>query len=187
MPRLSERTVNTYRESGIDKHRTDYVQSDGLHPLTTGWRRYHPNEATIEVIDMDGKRRYLTPKQHHVLLTVRTLRDRASMTMIAASLGYATSTVSRALLRLASMGLVAYDVARGRYGGLTVLRASVVDMKRRAQTAWETLKRQRMQRERAWIARLERSGWSMLRPIRAMDATLTWIDPVDPEIDALAW
>ena len=185
---LSERTVRHYQkvsgyhETGHERTRTDFVLSDGAMPMSSGWRKYHPNEATVEVIDLDGKRRYLTPKQHGVLVAVRTLQDRATLTMIAASLGYATSTVSRALLRLASMGLVAYDVTRGRYGGITMLKTAAVDLKRRAQTAWEALKRQRMSRERAWYDRLSRSGYVFAFNVATstyMDATLKF----DPDSD----
>lgn len=143
--------------------------------LTLGWAQYHPTEAMIEVIDIDGKRRMLTPIQNAVYQAARTLQDRATLTMIAASLGVATSSVSRALLKLSSFGLIAYDVARGRYGGITMVRASVDDLKRRAQSAWERLKAERMRREGRWYDRLARSGYPVpvnVASYMVMDATL---------------
>jgi DNA-binding MarR family transcriptional regulator len=169
-------------------HRATTAQvSDGLHPMTKGWAKYHPTEATIEVIDMDGNRRYITPKQYQVLRAVQLLKDRATLTMIASSIGVATSTVSRGLLRLASLGLVAYDVTRGRYGGIDMLKTTSVDLKRRAQAAWERLKAYRMSAERRWYERLARSGYPFAFNVASytvMDATLNWTAQDMAEVDA---
>ncbi len=143
-------------------------------PMGKGWRDYHKGEATIEVIGFDGQRHYITPKQYQVYRAVQLLKERATLTMIAASIGVATSTVSRALLRLASFGLVAYDTQRGRYGGVTMLALASVDLKRRAQAAWEVLKGYRMRAEARWYERLARSGYSILRPIGVVNAKLNW-------------
>lgn len=161
-------------------HRVDYTKmvlnaTGRAAVLSPGWKRYHPTEATVEVIDLDGKRRYLTPTQHRVLLATRSLRDTASMRTIAASIGVATSTVSRALLRLASLGLVAYDVVRGRYGGVTVVRAVGRELQERAQRAWGRLRDARMKQEARWYDRLSRSGYPgafNVASYMSMDATL---------------
>ena len=132
-----------------------FVQSDGIRPLTDGWMRYNRNRPTVRVIDAWGKERWITPTQAEVLNASRKVRGTASMGKIAASLGVAASTVYRALLRLSSMGLVAYDVKRGRSGGVTFVRAVGDMIEKRAQKAWETLKRYRLNalkssEKRAW-------------------------------------
>jgi DNA-binding MarR family transcriptional regulator len=169
------------------RHATRFQVSDGLHPMTQGWAKYHPNEATVEVIDLDGKRRYITPTQHSVLLAARSLRDAASMRTIAASLGVATSTVSRALLRLASLGLVAYDVVRGRYGGVSIVRATGRELRDRAQAAWSRLRHARMKQEGRWYDRLSRSGYPLAFNVASYmdrDATLKpWTAADMAEVD----
>ena len=134
---------------------SDFVQSDGIRPLSDGWMRYNRNRPTVRVIDAWGKERWITPTQAEVLNASRKVRGTASMGKIAASLGVAASTVYRALLRLSSMGLVAYDVKRGRSGGVTFVRAVGDAIEKRAQKAWETLKRYRLNalkssEKRAW-------------------------------------
>jgi len=117
--------------------------------------RYNRNRPTVRVIDAWGKERWITPTQAEVLNASRKVSGTASMGKIAASLGVAASTVYRALLRLSSMGLVAYDVKRGRSGGVTFVRAIGDAIEKRAQKAWETLKRYRLNalksaEKRAW-------------------------------------
>ena len=149
----------------LDKDKAAPIVTGRAAVLSLGWKRYHPHEATVEVIDLDGKRRYLTPYQWNVLQAVRTLRERASMSIIAASLGVAPSTVMRALKRLASMGLVAYDTARGRNGGITVVQVAAKELKARAQSAWEYLKDARIRADerarRRFLQLLEQSGYPM--------------------------
>ena len=137
------------------ERQSDFVQSDGIRPLSDGWMRYNRNRPTVRVIDAWGKERWITPTQAEVLNASRKVTGTASMGKIAASLGVAASTVYRALLRLSSMGLVAYDVKRGRSGGVTFVRAIGDAIEKRAQKAWETLKRYRLNalkssEKRAW-------------------------------------
>jgi DNA-binding MarR family transcriptional regulator len=127
-----------------EREKRRYTQSDGIRPLTDGWLRYNRSKPTVRVIDAWGKERWITPTQAEVLNAARKLQGTASMGKIAASLGVVTSTVYRALLRLASMGLVAYDVKRGRSGGVTFIRAAGDALQRRAQAAWEKLKYMRL-------------------------------------------
>jgi predicted transcriptional regulator len=156
--------------------------------MTAGWTQYHPNEPTIEVRDIDGRRRYLTPKQHSVLLVVRGLTETRTMRSIAEDLGYAASTVSRALTKLASFGLIAYDVVRGRYGGIELVHAVGRELKERAQTAWQKIKDARLKAERRWFVKLERSGYPFnVAPYKEWDATLTpayaWTSADMAEVD----
>lgn len=140
----------------------EFQVSDGLVPMTKGWERYHPKEQRIPVQDAWGNTRYLTPNQHRVLVSARSLagtEDRVTMTVIANSIGVAVSTVSRALIMLAAFGLVAYDTTKGRYGGITLFQLAWADLKRRSRTAWAKI---RYERRRAWdrhVSRLERSHY----------------------------
>jgi hypothetical protein len=169
------------------RHATRFQVSDGLHPMTQGWAKYHPNEATVEVIDAWGKRRYLTPIQHQVLLAARGLRDRATVRVIADSLGVAASTVSRGMVKLASMGLIAYDVARGRYGGITIVQAVGKALQDRSQAAWRKLHDIRMKAEARYYDRLSRSGYPLAFNVASymdMDATLKpWTAADMAEVD----
>ena len=120
-----DRTEGRYRESGIDKHRSDLVASEGA----TGrawlkWRRFNPNGELVYVVDIDGRDRALTRKQADVLDLALTFVDRGTVTVraLAAELHCAPSTVSRALARLASFGLLAYLGGRGRYAGMVIFR-----------------------------------------------------------------
>jgi predicted transcriptional regulator len=186
--RLATRYARSYVRTGyrdVSLGRTDMVTSEiavgrAAMPMTAGWAQYHPGERPVSVIDIDGKVRWITPKQYAVYQAVLTLKERASMARIASSLGYATSTVSRALLRLASLGLLAYDVAKGRYGGIVILKAT----REAAQRAWEKLKAYRIKREARWYERLTRSGYPTLRPYVEWDATLTPCTAEDVPWDA---
>jgi hypothetical protein len=114
-----------YRESGIDKHRSDLVASEGAYGRAwLKWRRFNPNGELVYVVDIDGRDRALTRKQADVLDLALTFVDRGTVTVraLAAELKCAPSTVSRALARLASFGLLAYLGGRGRYAGMVIFR-----------------------------------------------------------------
>lgn len=157
--------------------------------VSAGWARYHPGQEPVQVIDAWGKPRWITPKQYDVYRAFLTLQEKASMSRIAASLGLATSTVSRALSRLASLGLIAFDVSRGRYGGIVRVMAAGKDLQERAQRAWERLKRDRMRRESRWYDRLARSGYVFafnVASIPEKSATLTpWTAADMAEVDMM--
>jgi hypothetical protein len=63
------------------------------------------------------------------------------------------------------MGLIAYDVSRGRYGGIRIVQATAKELRARAQAAWERLKaigiRQRARAVERSYARLAASGYPM--------------------------
>jgi len=146
-------------------------------PMSSGWARYHPTVALLPVRDGFGNTVLLTPNQHRILIVGRSLEgEKVSAGTIAASIGVATSTVTRALTRLAAYGLVAYDTAKGRYGGITFIATAWADLKARSKRAWGRI---RQDRDRAWdryIGKLERTGyfWSGLNvaSYREQDATL---------------
>lgn len=180
---MREATVNRYAQmadTGVEHTRdlwaaqdrqlrarahTGYVQSDGRHPLSPGWSRYRPDEQRVTVRDGFGKLVSLSPTQHRVLMAARALEgERITATVLANSIGVATSTVTRALVLLAAFGLVAYDVTRGRYGGITLLRTAWADLKARSRTAWGVIQEQRARAWDRYIAKLERTAyfWSGL-------------------------
>jgi predicted transcriptional regulator len=142
------------------KHARDFQQSDGLHPMTDGWAKYHPDQRRVPVRNPEGRIVMLTPGQHTLMVAVRQLEGRkVSATIIAASLGVATSTVTRGLVILAMLKLVAYDVETGRNGGFTFLSMAWADLKRRSRTALERVRHWQDQAHSRFERRLERSGW----------------------------
>lgn len=88
------------------------------------WQRFNPDAEVVCVTDIDGRDRTLTRKQADVLDLALTFVDRGTVTVraLAAELKCAPSTVSRALARLASFGLLAYLGGRGRYAGMVIFR-----------------------------------------------------------------
>ena len=88
------------------------------------WQRMNRGVELVYVDDAEGRPRGLTPKQAQVLYLALEMIDGVGMTMrdMAAHLKVAPSTVSRALTKLASWGLIAYVVGRGRWAGLVIFR-----------------------------------------------------------------
>lgn len=89
------------------------------------WQRMNPTAQLVWVDDAEGHPRALTPKQAQVLdLACEIVDGDEALTMrdMAARLRVAPSTVSRALVKLASFGILAYIVGRGRYAGLVIFR-----------------------------------------------------------------
>lgn len=86
------------------------------------WQRFHSAEELLWVTTIDGRMVGLTPWQAKVYDLARTYVDRGttSMRSMALILGCAPSTVSRALVKLMSWGLLGYMTGRGRYYGMLV-------------------------------------------------------------------
>jgi hypothetical protein len=170
---MRETTVTMYADmADADRARRarEFIQSDGVHPMTAGWSRYRPHEERVMVRDSAGRERWLTPTQHRVLIVGRTHEgEKVTARIIANSIGVAPSTVSRALTVLASLTLVAYDVVRGRYGGITFLSSAWADMKARARRAWGKRFRER---EMAWD-----------RYLRKLDKSLYWWSGLSPDVN----
>jgi DNA-binding MarR family transcriptional regulator len=94
------------------------------------WQRMNPGEQLVWVDDAEGHPRALTPKQAMVLAAALEMANGAKgMTMreLAKTLQVAPSTVSRALVKLAAWGLVAYFTGRGRWAGLVIFRRQTGD------------------------------------------------------------
>ena len=102
------------------------------------WQRFNRASTLVYVNDYEGNPRALTPKQLSVLSLSLSMVDGRMITMraMAAELGVSTSTVSRALAKLQSWGLLVYMVGRGRFAGLVVVRYirdnGFLDAKRKA-------------------------------------------------------
>lgn len=83
------------------------------------WLRFNKGADLVWVTTLDGRQVALTPKQAQVYDLARTYidKDMVTMRLLSDELQVAPSTVYRALVKLASWGLIGYITGRGRYGG----------------------------------------------------------------------
>jgi predicted transcriptional regulator len=88
------------------------------------WKRMHPGEETVWVTNAEGQMYELTRSQANVLDISTSLSHQGRVTMrsLASELKVSPSTVSRAMVKLASFGLIAYLTGRGRYAGTLIIR-----------------------------------------------------------------
>ncbi len=88
------------------------------------WQRFNLTAELLWVTTLDGRMVGLTPWQAKVYDLARTYIDHGTVKMreMASILGCSPSTVSRALVKLMSWGLLGYIVGRGRYSGMIVFR-----------------------------------------------------------------
>ncbi len=111
-----------------DKYAGRIVPSEGA--FGRAWVRFNPGVKLVYVDDAEGHPRALTPKQYQVLQAAMDMaRGAKGMTMrdLARTLEVAPSTVSRALVKLAAWGLIAYFCGRGRWAGLVIFRRAPQD------------------------------------------------------------
>ena len=131
----TRRPVDTYfaiMADGLDRDPVVTNVNRATVPLGRGfrsWQRCNPTLQLVWVDDADGTPRALTPKQAQVLALALEMIDGVGLTMraMAETLRVAPSTVSRALTKLASWGLIAYVVGRGRFAGLVIFRRAKGD------------------------------------------------------------
>jgi len=188
----THRPVDTYyaiMADGLDRDPVVTNVNRATVPLGRGfksWQRCNPTIQLVWVDDADGTPRALTPKQAQVLALALEMIDGAGLTMrqMAETLRVAPSTVSRALTKLASWGLIAYVVGRGRWAGLVIFRRAKGDgMERFRETAkarvrrWSQAVQERISRSRFNVASRvldrERGKDSLYYYFRnSMDATL---------------
>jgi DNA-binding transcriptional regulator YhcF (GntR family) len=115
---------------GLERNPVQGPAANGLATVPMGrgfglWQRMNPAAQLVWVDDAEGHPRALTPKQAQVLdLACQMVDGSEALTMrqMAERLRFAPSTVSRALVKLASFGILAYIVGRGRYAGLVIFR-----------------------------------------------------------------
>jgi len=138
-------TVNPWTTSPIptDRHyaaMADRMERDPIGPDGSGratvvngrgfakWRRFNRDAELVWVKSMDGRMVALTPKQAEVYDLARALMyDPQTMREMARRLHVAPSTVSRALVKLAAWGLIAYVAMRGRYAAVVIVLRQVGD------------------------------------------------------------
>jgi DNA-binding MarR family transcriptional regulator len=109
------------------------------------WQRMNAGAHLVWIDDQDGKPRAITPKQAQVLaLALELIGKGRGVTMrdMAQTLRMAPSTISRALTKLQSFGVIGVIVGRGRYAGLVIFRTVKGDgMERFAQAAKARVRR----------------------------------------------
>ena len=118
------------------------VPSEGA--FGRAWVRFNPDVKLVYVDDAEGRPRALTPKQYEVLKLALEMIKGTGMTMreMAQRLEVSPSTVSRALTKLQSFGIIRVIVGRGRWAGLVILRAAQNDgMERFRKAAKERVRR----------------------------------------------
>jgi DNA-binding Lrp family transcriptional regulator len=152
-----------------DKMDRDPVQASGVNgratvPMGRGfalWQRMNPGVQLVYVDDMEGRPRALTPRQAEVLALAMEMVEGHMLTMrgMATRLGFAPSTVSRALTKLQAWGILFYVVGRGRFAGLVIMKRTVGDGKDRFRDAakarvrsWSEAVRRRVSRLQANVA-----------------------------------
>lgn len=115
------------------------------------WERFNRGQELVYVNDAEGNPRGLTPKQYQVYQLALEMIDTYAWTMreMAQKLNVAPSTVSRALTKLSSWGIIAYIVGRGRWAGLAIIKRSKDD-------GFEHLRRAAKDRIRGWYKAAER-------------------------------
>ncbi len=92
------------------------------------WRRMNADLELVWVTSMDGRMVAMTPKQAQVYDLAKSLMyDPQTMREMAKRLGVSPSTVSRALVKLAAWGLIAYVSMRGRYAATVIVLRTIGD------------------------------------------------------------
>jgi hypothetical protein len=136
----------------------DMYQSEGA--VGRASNRFRPQEQRVPVRNTTGQIVWCTPTQLVVLRAGRSLEgQKASATIIAASIGVAVSTVTRALTFLAAFKLIAYDVTMGRNGGITFLAMAWADLKMRCRNAWARIQQQKARAYERYLHKLEGTGY----------------------------
>ena len=151
--RQADWSIGKYRENR--PHRSDLVQSEGA--TGRAWLKFNPGAQLIYVNDAEGHPRALTPKQYAVLTAVFDVIAAGKFTTmraIAADLGYAASTVSRALVKLTAWGIIGYISGRGRYAATYLFRRADGDGFDRLRTAAK-------RRLKAFYERISRSRFNV--------------------------
>lgn len=186
----------TYYAAMADKMARDPISQDqGRATVAMGrgfgmWQRCNPGAELVWLRTLDGRDVALTPKQARVFDLIRTYIDNGPVTMrlISEQLGVAPSTVWRAMVKLASWGLIGYLTGRGRYNGTIIFRRGKNDGLDRFTKAakakvmgWRLAAERRLSRTKSRVAPYlsERKGgteldslYYYLRSI-SMDATST--------------
>jgi hypothetical protein len=128
------------------------------------WRRFNLDQEVLWIDDADGNPRWITRLQADLISYLQSLPDGTHVVMreLAVKFDCAASTISRAMTKFASFGVLTYAVGRGRYGGAIVyqfLREVAPDTARRFRElakakvrAWSKAAAERAARLKAFIA-----------------------------------
>ena len=121
------------------------------------WQRMNAGAQLVWIDDMEGNPRAITPKQAQVLALALEMVEGDMLTMrgMAARLGFAPSTVSRALTKLSAWGILCYIVGRGRFAGLVIIKRTVGDGQDRFREAAKARVRRWSEAVKRRISRLE--------------------------------
>jgi DNA-binding transcriptional regulator YhcF (GntR family) len=154
-------TDATYYAAMADKLERDPINGPGVNgratvPLGQGferWRRFKLDQDVLWIDDADGVSRWITRLQADLISHLQSLPDGTHVIMreLAVEFDCAASTISRAMTKFASFGVLTYSVGRGRYGGAIVyqfLREVAPDLAKRFRELAKT-------RVRAWAKAAE--------------------------------
>ncbi len=127
---MNDSTVKVYAAIADKKERDPYGPDGGGRATVVNgrgfqkYRRFNPNEELIWVETPEGKDAWLTRKQADLYLLALTFVDKGTITIrfLARELKCSPSTISRGMVKLASLGLLAALVGRGRYAGVLIFR-----------------------------------------------------------------
>lgn len=154
--------VNHYASQADAKERDPYgPDGSGRATVVNGrgfrWTRFHAASELVYVTTLDGRLVGMTPWQARVFDVARTYCDNGTVTIraLAKELGCAPSTVSRALVKLMSWGLLGYVSGRGRYAGSLIFRMHKGDGLDRFRQAAKAKVRQWSQAAQRRLSRLE--------------------------------
>jgi hypothetical protein len=148
---------NIEHDHEIGNKYADMYQSEGATGRAS--QRFR-QELRVPIRNPLGQVVWCTPTQLAVLRAGRSLEgQKATATIIAASIGVAVSTVTRALIFLSAFKLIAYDTTMGRNGGITFLKMVWADLKMRARTAWARIQQQKARAYERYLLKLEGTGY----------------------------
>jgi DNA-binding transcriptional regulator YhcF (GntR family) len=135
------------------------------------WRRFNATQELVWVTTLDGRSVALTRKQADVLDLARASIDQGTVSMreMAAELRCAPSTVWRALVKLASYGLIGYLTGRGRHSRTIIFSRGKNDGLERLQKAAKAKIQQWGKANAARFSRLQMRVASMY-PWKEMEA-----------------
>lgn len=162
--------VNYYAREADKKDRDPYgPDGSGRATVVNGrgfqkWRRFNPGGKTVWVENIDGRMFELTHNQSMILSECLASEGGTPVTMrsLARRLRLSPSTISRAMVRLASFGLIAYLTTRGRYAETFIFRRVKGDSLERFRTAAKAKVRQWSQAAQRRLSRLEMNVASYL-------------------------
>ncbi len=152
------------------------------------WTRFN-NADDLVWGEVNGKPFWMTRKQADLYALCRSLVDAGMVTMrsMAQTLNVSPSTVSRGMVKLASLGLIAYRSQRGKYAGMIIMLRVKGDTLQRYQDAakakvrqWREAAERRLSRLRSNVASIYPrevesvygSRWDQYLTVTAKGATL---------------